>query len=201
MTSATLIRRASVALTALTLACGDSTGPVNLSEEQVGEMLEAMSAVSYIGEGIPGSASTGGFGAALQLANATVSVSETVECPNGGSASYSGSVTDNEDGSGSAEITQSFSDCAGTSAQGRVWTFNSDPSIVTTLSVSYNETTGAFSMTASQAGGIRFASDLGSGRCDVDVTFTMSGTQNSLSASVSGEACGRSIQRSIQVTD
>jgi hypothetical protein len=200
MTSATLIRRASVALTALTLACGDSTGPANLSEEQVGDMLEAMSTVSYMGEGMPGTASTGGFGAALQLANATVTVSETAECPNGGSASYSGTVVDNEDGSGSAEITQTFSDCAGTSAQGRVWTFNSDPSIVTEMSFSFNESTGAFSMTASQVGGIRFASDLGSGRCDVDVTFTMSGTQNSLSASVSGQACGRSIQRSITVS-
>lgn len=200
MTSAPLIRRASLALVALTLACGDSTGPVNLSEEQVGEMLEAMSTVSYIGEGMPGTASAGGFGAALQLANATVSVSETVECPNGGSASYSGTVIDNEDGSGSAEITQSFDNCAGTSAQGRVWTFNGDPNIVTEVSVNFNETTGAFSLTASQVGGIRFASDLGSGACEIDVTFTMSGTQNSLSASVSGEACGRSIQRSIQVT-
>src|SRR5687767_15732302 len=97
MKSATLVRRASVALVAFTLACGDSTGPARLSEEQVVDMLDAMSVVAY--QDIPGGAnmSRASLWAAPQTANATVSVSQTVSCPNGGNASVTGTATDNPD--------------------------------------------------------------------------------------------------------
>ena len=200
MKSANLIRRASVALAALTLACGDSTGPSNLSEEQVGDMLDAMSAVSIYGD-VPGaSMSMAGLRLAPQTANATVSLSHTISCPNGGSASVNGTATDDEAGNATAQITQSFSSCAATSSEGRLWTFDGNPNIVTNMTASYNETTGAYSMTATQVGGIRFASNLGSGSCQIDLTFTMSGNETSFSASISGNACGHSIQQSVEVT-
>ena len=203
MKSATLVRRASVALMALTLACGDSTGPARLSEEQVVDMLDAMSSVAYTGE-IPGGASLSraSLWAAPQTANATVNVSQTVTCPNGGTATVNGTATDNPDaGTASAHIVQSFTGCAATSSEGRVWTFNGDPDITTDLSSSYNETTGAFSMTVTQVGGIRFASNLGNGNCPINLTLTMSGNETSFSLTMNGTACGHSIQQSFDYTE
>jgi hypothetical protein len=202
MTSATLFRRASVALAALTLACGDSTGLSSLSEEQVGDMLDAMNAVSYAAVApIPGGAafSRSSLRLAPQTANAVVSLSETVDCPNGGSASYNGSVdSDEEAGTLEAQVNQAFSGCAAPSSEGRVWTF--DGNVVSNLSASSNEAAGTFTMTATQVGSIQASSDLGSGSCAVNLTLTMSGTQTSLSASLSGSACGRNIQQSIEIS-
>jgi hypothetical protein len=201
MKSATLVRRASLALVALTLACGDSTGPARLSEEQVVDMLEAMSSVAYTGD-IPGGASfsRASLWAAPQTANATVSVSQTVSCPNGGTASVNGTATDNPDaGTASAHIVQSFAGCAATSSENRVWTFNGD--ITTDLSSSHNETTGAFSMTVTQVGGIGFASNLGNGNCPINLTLTMSGNETSFSLTMNGTACGHTIQQSFDYTE
>ena len=111
MLRTTHIRRAAIALATLTLACGDSTGPnANLSETQVAEMLQVMSLVAPFDE-VP----TGGTPArrALQaspsMAYATVSVSETADCPNGGSASVDGIVnSDEEAGTLDAEVTHDF---------------------------------------------------------------------------------------------
>lgn len=200
MMRSTLVRCASVALATFSLACSDSTAPVNLNQEQVGDMLDAMSAVSSFGStGAPGTA-------ALRVgpqatANATLNVSETASCPNGGSASVSGTVSDGTAaGSMTMHVTQSFSGCAATSEKGRVWTFNGDPNIVTDVSTSYNQTTGAYSMTATQVGGIRFSSDLGSGSCQVNLTFTLTGNQTSFAGTLSGTACGVSIQKTVSLT-
>lgn len=194
-----LFRSASLVLAALSIACGDSTGPTALSEAQVEDMLDAMSVVAYASQ-------VGGPGLfvkrAGQVANATVTVSETVECPNGGSATVNGTVTDNPDaGTFSAQITQGFSSCAAASGAGRVWTFNGDPSIVTNVSATQNASTGAFSITATQAGGVKFASDIGAGSCALNLTLTISGNQTSGTATLNGTACGRTIQRSITVTE
>ena len=201
MKSATLIRRASVALAAFTLACGDSTGPnANLSEEEVTDMLDAMSSIVSFEE-MPGmSASMAGLRLSPETANATVSFSQTVDCPNGGTSGISGSATDDEAGNMTAQFTQSFNSCAATSSEGRLWTFNGNPNIVTNISATHNEATGAFSMTATQVGGVRFASDLGSGACQINLTLTMSGNETSFSASVTGSACGRNIQQSVEVS-
>jgi len=190
MTSGTLIRRASVALVAFTLAaCGDSTGPrANLTEEQVSDMLDAMSAVSSFGS-VPGAGM------------AVVTVSETVDCPNGGTATASGSVNENQAaGTATVQVTQSFSGCKATSSSGRVWTFDGNPNIVTSMSTTYNQTTGAFSITGTQIGGIRVASDLGSGSCDINLSITFTGDADSFSGSINGSACGHTIQQSMSVS-
>jgi len=203
--SATLLRRASVALVALTVACGDSTGP-NLSEEQVFDMLSAMSLVADFSE-IPGAPTAGAALKALKaapaMANVTVNVSQTVSCPNGGNASVAGTVTDDEQtpaNTVTATVTHSFSSCAAPSEEGRMWTFNGAPNIVTTLNATSTETAETFNMTVTQVGGVRFASDLGEGTCQISLTFTMNGNPNSFSASISGSACGRTIQQTVEVT-
>jgi hypothetical protein len=190
MNRATLIRRASVAVMAFTFAaCSDSTGPkANLTEEQVGDMLDAMSAVSAIG-------SLTGVGMAI------VNASETVDCPNGGSATANATINDNQTaGTATVQLTQSFSGCKATSSSGRVWTFDGDPNIKTNLSMTVNQTTGAFTMTGTQKGGIKVSSELGSGSCAIDLTMTFSGDDNSFSGSLSGSACGHNIQQSIDFT-
>ena len=198
-----MFRRVSVALAAFTLACGDSTGP-NLSEAEVIDMLDAMSSVSALAAvPVPGMGMSALRASSTPTANATVTLSETVDCPNGGTATVNGTATDNEaNGTATlvAQITQGFSGCAATSTEGRLWTFNGNPNIVTNLSASSNETTGAFSLTLSQAGGIRFESDLGSGTCQINLTMTLSGNETSLTANVDGTACGRRIQQSVEVT-
>ena len=201
MTSATLLRRASVVLAAFTMACGDSTGLSSLSEEQVGDMLDAMSAVSYESSvPTPGTAfSRASLKFAPQTANAVVTVSETVDCPNGGSASYNGSVdSDEAAGTLSAEVNQGFNACAAPSSEGRVWTFTGN--VASTLSASSNEATGAFTMTATQIGAIQASSNLGSGTCAINLTLTISGDENSFSSSLSGSACGRNIEQTIEVS-
>lgn len=189
MTSATLIRRASVALAALTLACGDSTAPsAKLSQDQVGDLLEALTAVSS-------------FGATPGTALAAVNFSQTADCPNGGSATVIATVNDNQAaGTATIQIRQGFSGCKATSRKGRVWTFDGNPDIITNIASSRNPTTGAFSITGSQVGGIKFASDLGSGSCEINITFTFSGDAQSFSGSLTGSACGHNIQQSVSAT-
>ena len=202
MTTARILRGASVALTALTLACGDSTAP-KLSEAEVFDMLDAMSSVAAFDE-LPGAPAMRASlrAAGTPLANATVNVSQTVSCPNGGSATVAGTATDNPDaGTFSAQVTHSFSSCTAPSSEGRLWTFNGSPNILTTMSGSANEATGAFSMTVTQVGGVRFSSDLGEGTCQISLTMTLSGNSNSLSSSISGSACGRTIQQSVEITN
>ena len=179
-----LTKRASLALLAFTVAaCGDSTAPkINLTEEQVMDMLEAMAAVNSVG--------------ALGAQAAIITVSETVSCPNGGSTSVNGSVNDNN-GSNTATIqaTQGFSNCAATSDAGRVWTFNG--SITTNFSVTVNQDTEEFSMTGTQVGGINASSDLGSGGCEINITMTLTSSAAGFSGSISGTACGHTIQQTI----
>ena len=196
-----ILRRASVALAAFTLACGDSTAP-KLSEAEVFDMLDAMSVVAAYDE-LPGAPAARASlrAAGTAMANATVSVSQTVDCPNGGSASVAGTATDNPDaGTFSAQVTHSFSACAAPSSEGRVWTFNGSPNILTTMSGSANEATGVFSMTVSQVGGVSFSSDVGQGTCQISLTLTLSGSNNGFSSSISGSACGRRIEQSVEVT-
>lgn len=201
---APFVRRASVALAAFTLACGDSTAP-KLSEAQVQDMADALFAVAWSGDAAaPGgtSMSASPFGEFKPTsANATVNVSQTVDCPNGGTAGVNGTATsDDAAGTFSATVTQTFTACSATSSQGRVWTFTGNPNIVTSISASSNQTTGAFSMTLTQVGGVKFESDLGAGACAINLTYTLSGNQTSLSASLNGSACGRNISQTINVT-
>lgn len=200
MKRATLLRGASVALAAASIACGDSTAPnVTLTDAQVGDMLDAITAVSLPGA-VPG---TGMFiHRTGETANVTVTLAETVSCPNGGSAAVNGTATsDPINGTFSAQITQGFTACAAPSEQGRVWTFDGNPNIVTNLSGTHNVNTGAFSLTATQVGGVKFSSNLGAGTCALDLSLTASGNDTSGTVTLSGTACGRTIQRTVTITE
>jgi hypothetical protein len=183
------LRTLTVASLAVMLAgCGDSTGPnVTLNDEQVADMMEAMANAGVAGFVPPGNL-------------AVVTINESVECPNGGTVSIAATIDENTTtGAVSMTITQGFAGCKSASSSGRVWTFNGKPNIVTTFSGSENAATGVFSMNGTQKGGVSFASELGSGACDFDITFSMSGNDNTgqFSSTMSGTVCGRSVSQSI----
>jgi hypothetical protein len=165
--------------------------PVALTDEQIDDMMDAMAA-----------AGTPGF--TPPLGNlAVVTVTGTSDCPNGGTTTLDGTMDDNETtGAFSMTITQGFTNCKSTSSSGRVWTFNGKPNIVITMSGSENVNTGAFTFSTTQKGGLTFASDLGSGECEFDVSISMSGNSNTeqFSGSINGSVCGRNVSQSLSVT-
>jgi hypothetical protein len=138
-----------------------------------------------------------GLGSGL-VAKAVVTFdSEDVPCPNGGIATLSGSINTNEQtGAGSISIVQDFDGCKATSeSSGRLWTFDGDPNITTTMSGTDNPATGISSMTGSITGAIKASSDIGSGRCVFNVQMTSSYNDNTgaSSSSINGSVCGRTI--------
>ena len=195
--------RALVAAMAFSLACSDSTAPnIELTEDQVNDMMDAFSAIGSTPDAA--SASNASNMAAL-IINQTV----TVDCPNGGTMTDAGIINANEQTNViTFSSTQTFTACKATSTSGRLWTFDSNPNLTSTFTMTSNEETGAFSMTGSQTGGLRVASDLGSGACEFDVSYTMNitpvpGTEGefTVTGSVSGTVCGRSIEVDLSVTE
>ena len=184
------LRSLAIASVALTFAaCGDSTGPnVTLNDEQVADMMDAL-------------ANAGVAGFTPPVGNlAVVTFNQSVDCPNGGSMSLAASIDENATtGAFSMTMTQGFSGCKSASSNGRVWTFNGKPNIVSTFNGTDNPTTGAFTLNGTQKGGISFSSNLGNGACDFDVTFSMSGneTTGQFTGSMSGTVCGRSVSQSL----
>lgn len=190
----TLIRCVAATSLAFSIAaCGDSTGPnVTLTEEQVADMMDAMANAGAAGFTPP------------PVGNLVVlTINQTVDCPNGGTSSVAATIDENVNtGATAMTITQGFTNCKSASSTGRVWTFNGKPNIVSTFNGTSNAATGAFTMSGTQKGGISFSSDLGTGACDFDVTFSMSGNENTeqFSVTVSGTVCGRNISQSISGT-
>ena len=185
-----IIRGIAATSLALTIAaCGDSLGPVTLNDEQVADMMDAMA-----------NAGVAGFTPPPVGNLAVTTINQSVQCPDGGTASIAATIDENANtGAVSMTITQGFSSCKSTSSSGRMWTFNGKPNIVSTFSGTSNATTGAFTLSGTQSGGISFSSDIGTGSCDFNVTFSMSGNENTeqFSGSISGTVCGRSVSQSL----
>lgn len=188
----TLLKAVAASLVLSVTACGDSTAPnVDLNDEQIADMMEAMANAGLFGPTPP---PTGNM--------AVVTVNQTVDCPNGGTASINASIDANENTNAmSMSITQGFTNCKATSSAGRMWTFNGNPHIVTTFSGSSDDATGAFTLNGTQTGGVLVSSDLGSGACAFDVTYAMSGNDNTgaFQGSVTGTICGKNFSQSLTV--
>ena len=199
MITGTSLRRAVAAAFIFTAACSDSTAPaIELTEDQVNDMMDAFSLVGTTPDG-------GSFGS--NMAALTVTQNVTVDCPDGGSMSDNGTVNINEQtGTVTFTSTQDFSACKATSTEGRQWTFEGSPSLNSNFTMTSNQQTGAFSMTGSQTGGLHVSSDLGSGVCTFNVSYTLTttpvpGTEGefNVTGSVTGTVCGRSIDVDLSV--
>ena len=191
------LRRALIAAVAVSVSCGDSTAPdpIDLTEEQVDDMMDAFSALQTA----PDLGST--------TAMFTLTQNRSVDCPNGGSYSDHATVTGNDAGTTlTFSSTQDFNACKATSSSGRLWTFNGSPRLTTNFTFTVNPQTEAFSMTGSQTGGLLVSSDLGSGSCTFNVSYTLNSTpvpgsngESTITGSVSGTVCGRSIEVDLSV--
>ena len=187
--------RAAVAALAFSAACGDSTGPaIQLTEDQTTDMMEAFALISS-NAGNVGTRNMGG--GAGDVAMLVFDLSESGPCPDGGTYSVSGDGDINETtGSMTATYKQDMAGCKATSSSGRLWTFDGDPDVTTTMSLSYNEQTGITTMNLTQTGAFKAASDIGSGRCAISFTMSMTSNDNTgaFNASASGTICGRTME-------
>ena len=195
----TNFRRAFVAALAFTVAACGGDNPLapdaDLTTAQIDEMMDAMSAVG---------AFSSPFGFSVQSLNSNVAmavtpINESADCPNGGSVSTAGNININETtGNFTAQLTNNYSNCKATSSAGRVWTFNGDPNITQTMTFTSNQTTGAFQMSGSQTGGLKFASSEASGRCSISLNYTVSvNDQGVETGSVTGTVCGESVSHTL----
>ena len=185
--------RAAVAALVFTAACGDSaTAPIELTEDQTEDMMDAFSQVG------------GAFGQSGLVAKAiiNVDVNENAECPMGGTYSLDGSMTFNDQTEAmTATYTQDLSGCKAESSTGRLWTFDGDPHVTTSFSSSYNAANTTYTMTFTQTGAFRAASNIGSGRCAINWTMTLTSNESTgaFTGTVNGTICGRTMQ--VDLTD
>ncbi len=175
------------------LACSDD-GPAasgdQLNPEEAEVMLEAL--VEAGGFGL-GALSMMGSPSAGIAASTQFDISETVPCPEGGSIAMDGSVSVDE-GQETMEwtFTQTHQSCQVSAPDdGSGWLFDGSPSVVSSFAMVFSET--QFSMQGSEEGGIAWETGGRSGTCSIDVSYDFSGTESTLTGTVSGTVCGNDI--------
>lgn len=181
------------------VGCGsDKVSGVDLSQAQVEDMLEALSAVGMdAAPAIAIQAMNGG-----NVAPFTLTLDDTSPCPNGGTTRVQGSITFSntlDGGTYTGNVTQGYTNCAATSSQNVVWTFNGNPHVQQTISGSHTISTGNFSATLTQQGAINFSSGAGSGGCSINLNMSLTGNElrRTMQMTMSGTACGRTINRTL----
>ena len=179
--------RAAIAAVVFSAACGGdgpTTPPIELTEDQAADMMEAFSLIAAYGLG-------GGTGQII----INRSIDASGPCPNGGTYSVDGTESTNtETGTVTGSIVQDFTACKATSDAGRLWTFDGDPNVTTTFSFTYNQTTETATYTLTQTGAFKAASDLGNGRCAINLTMTLNFGVDSFTGSADGSICGHDMQ-------
>ena len=197
MTSRSYFRAAVVAL-AFSAACGGdgpTTPPIELTDAQAEDMMEAFSQVG------------GAFGGPTGLvAKAVINfdIEETADCPMGGTYTLDGSMSFNDQTEAmTATYTQDLAGCKAESSTGRLWTFDGDPHITTSFGSSYNAANTTYTLTFTQTGAIKAASDIGTGRCAISYTMTMTSNETSgaFTANVTGTVCGRTIDADLDISE
>jgi hypothetical protein len=170
------------------LACsGESaTGPeTSLTKVEVEDAMDALNAVGGLALNFLPSVRVAGGSAA-----ATENVNQSFACPEGGTTRLVGTVQTNEaTESASADLRQQYTNCAVESSSGRVWTFNGDPDVRTTLNLGVILSSQTVGITGTQKGAFRFVSGQASGRCTIDIRVTVTET----TYRVSGKVCGESV--------
>lgn len=191
--------RAAVAALVFSAACGDSTGPaIQLTEDQTEDMMEAFSLITS--QGLDQTGGTGALNVGMLIINHDIEASGP--CPEGGTFTLNGTGSTNTDTEmESGSFTQNFSGCKATSSAGRQWTFDGDPNITTSYSFSYNTQAETATWTTTTTGAFKATSDIGSGRCAINYTMTLSFGPDSFTGNVDGSVCGRDIEVDLSVED
>ena len=188
-----ILHSALAATVALTVtACGDSPtelGPqIELTQAQTADMISALDALSY--------------DAGLKIASASIRnrdialftspVDESDSCSEGGTTRAQGTISGADDFSSmTANITQTFNNCAEMSENGNVWTFNGAPNLKMNMSGTMNLSTGSYSANGTMTGALNASSTAGSGSCSINLSFTETGNDSGYSYTISGTVCGQ----------
>lgn len=190
----------------LVVACGsddDGMGPGDggntgdLTQQESVEMMEALAAVGSFAFFPTG----GGAAAAPSATPVNYTFDQTESCPAGGSVRFQGSLDgDVDQQTGSADfnitMTQTHTDCVGSSDSGKSFTFNGSPNITTSMDLMTDQS-GSGSIHGTQQGTLSWTTGGKSGSCTIDVTYDFSSSGTSASGSVSGTVCGYSISQNI----
>ena len=190
-----MIAAALAALLSLS-ACKDSSGPdsIQLTDAQAEDLMEALASVGSDGGEL--ARRSAAFVAGPDAAFLQIPVDETEQCPGGGTVRQQGTLDVNDTFTQmTANVTNSYTGCKATSPQGVLWTFDGAPNIAFAFTVTSDATTGNYTISGTQKGAVDASSSIGSGRCAIDLTYTGSGNSETQtgSATVSGTACGRTI--------
>lgn len=128
---------------------------------------------------------------------------ESVPCEFGGNVTVEGSLTgdvDQETGAGTLDfsLTQVHDDCGVQSEAGTSFTLNGNPNTGLDLGFDFAET-GDFTMSGTMGGGVAWLTGGNSGTCTISLTINASGNveTEAFSGSVTGTACGHSINETI----
>lgn len=172
----------------------------DLSAEEAELMMEAVAQAG--GLTIPDQMGGGEPGPAAVVVS--VNVETEVSCPEGGSVFVSGSFdgdADEQTGRGefSLDYAQVHESCSVRApSTGDLWTFDGLPDVGVDFDLVVAE--GAFSLDGTQSGTVGWSTNGRSGNCTIDVTYTVSGSETSLSGTVTGSVCGHQISTSVDVS-
>lgn len=197
---------AAIAAFALVTACGNdtSTGPGNssvLSDADFSTLVQALGAVGAFGFK-PATLTPSSVALALgtpQHVASTLSLNfdHSSPCPGGGSTRIVGTasvsaVEGRQTTTYVLNATATPSACSGSGASGQVFTFNGDPGITLSLTVTANQP-GSYTFSGAETGAFGWTSNSGrSGSCSVNVTISGSSTATGVnSGTESGTICGR----------
>lgn len=179
-------------------ACGDDSPTQSgdsLSEAEVEVMMEA-----FLGAGGLFFLGGGFSGVNGDIALQEIDIDESLPCSGGGSVRTTGTLSVSEQGESFGwSLTQTHNSCVETaSSNGSTWTFNGAPSISTTFSGSVAES--SFNYQGAQTGGIAWSSDGNSGTCQINLSYNMTGSDTSVSVSVTGSVCGHNVSQNTTVS-
>ena len=186
------------------IACGDSTGPkAALSDAEFTAMLDAFSNIGVSQVGAPDTfvwrsvRNTERVAAQMVRASATSTTvtttdDTTITCAGGGTSHITGTSTsttslDGQTMSGSGTATLSLTHCTVMASTGEEFTFDGDPRLTETVTMSFTPTASSF--VVHLGGGLRWTLNGKSGTCAFDATVTA--TDQASSSVVTGTVCGR----------
>lgn len=180
-----------------------SDGPTELLDDLTAEeaelMMEALAQAG--GVSIPDAGDPGAGPAAVVV---SIDVENEVSCPQGGSILVTGSFdgdVDEQTGQGefSLDYTQAHRSCSVTApSTGDDWTFDGLPDVGVDFDLLVTQD--GFFLDGVQSGTVGWSTDGRSGNCTIDVTYSVSGSETSLSGTVSGSVCGHQISTSVDVS-
>lgn len=181
---------AALALNLAACGGGDSLGPqIQLTDAQTDDMIEALEAIGAL------ETEFSMVSAAMRNRNValfTETFDESNSCPGGGTIRLQGTFSGADDFSSfSADITESFTNCAALSTSNTLWTFNGAPNLKLVMTGTENLSTGAYTSNGSITGALNASSSMGSGACSFNVTLNVQGDNDGESGSATGTVCGK----------